>query len=175
MAVIRLFDCQELLGALSTRGCPRVLGVFVLANKREIAQSSRKDIGPMVCKERVLMKKTVLGLSLAAMALSGCMTVDGGASDGVLAKVPEEVLAIADPKQNLGAVRVNPVDGCFEYRHIGPVETLFASSKQRRPPDLHTEACVMLSADQALAVIVSSVGCKCAVAPTVTWSYSPLM
>jgi hypothetical protein len=135
MAVIRLFDCQDLLGALWKRGCPRVPGVFVLANKREIAQSLRKDIGPMVCKERVLMKKTVFGLSLAAMALSGCMTVDGGANDGVLAKVPEEVLAIADPKQNLGAVRVNPMDGCFEYRHIGPVETTFLPlrSKEGRP------------------------------------------
>ena len=81
------------------------------------------------------MLKTVLGLSLVSMALSGCMALEGATADGVLAKVPDEVLAIADPKQNLGAVRINPDDGCFEYRHIGPVETTFLPlrSTQGRP------------------------------------------
>jgi len=71
------------------------------------------------------MLKTVLGLGLVFLALSGCMALEGTTADGVLAKVPEEVLEIADKRQNLGAVRINPDDGCFEYRHIGPVETTF--------------------------------------------------
>lgn len=125
MAVFRLFlraggagSAMDMESGTGARG-------NVLANKHKIAQSRHKEFGQLVCKERILMKKAVLGLGLAVMVLSGCMAVDGGASDGVLAKVPDEVLAIADPKQNLGAVRVNPVDGCFEYRHIGPVETTF--------------------------------------------------
>nr|WP_252731263.1 hypothetical protein [Lentibacter algarum] len=43
----------------------------------------------------------------------------------VLKNVPEEVLALAGPGQPLDALRKNPVDGCYEYQHVGPVETTF--------------------------------------------------
>ncbi|MCV2894468.1 hypothetical protein [Lentibacter sp. XHP0401] len=71
------------------------------------------------------MRKSVLACGLVAMTLSGCMAVEGTSSAGLLTTVPEEVLAIAGPNQNLAAIRVNPVDGCFEYQHVGPVETTF--------------------------------------------------
>lgn len=86
------------------------------------------------------MKKTVLGCGLAAMMLSGCMDATGANTDGLLATVPEEVIAIAGPNQNLEAVRVNPVDGCFEYRHIGPVETTFLPLRTAKGNPICTKA-----------------------------------
>ncbi|WP_298806558.1 hypothetical protein [uncultured Lentibacter sp.] len=87
------------------------------------------------------MLRRGVGFGVAFVALSGCLALEGGAADGVLAKVPDEVLAIADKKQNLGAVRINPEDGCFEYRHIGPVETTFLPlrSTEGRPICTKTE------------------------------------
>ena len=40
-----------------------------------------------------------------------------------LATVPDSVLAIVGPNQNLSAVRVMPEDGCYWYLYEGPVET----------------------------------------------------
>ncbi|WP_439109284.1 hypothetical protein [Lentibacter sp.] len=71
------------------------------------------------------MRHSVWVCGLAALSLSGCMDATGHNAEGLLVTVPEEVLSIAAPNQNLGALRINPVDGCFEYQHIGPVETTF--------------------------------------------------
>ena len=38
-------------------------------------------------------------------------------------KLPAQVAAVAAPYQNLQAVRLRPEDGCYWYRHVGPVET----------------------------------------------------
>lgn len=40
-----------------------------------------------------------------------------------LRKLPEEVVAIAAPNQNLQAVKLLEDDGCYWYEHDGPVET----------------------------------------------------
>ncbi len=40
-------------------------------------------------------------------------------------------MALADPKQDLNAVKVDPVDGCLVYRHVGPVETTFLPLRSR--------------------------------------------
>jgi len=48
-----------------------------------------------------------------------------GGESGTLAEVPEGVLAIAAPYQDLSAVRIMPEDGCYWYRHVGPVETTY--------------------------------------------------
>ena len=63
-------------------------------------------------------------------ALLGAACVDGqstsnGATDGFFAQLPEGVLAIAATNQDLTAVRIDPTDGCYVYRHVGPVETTF--------------------------------------------------
>ena len=57
-------------------------------------------------------------LSLLALAfLAAC------APTGVfLNEVPEEVVALAAPNQNLQAVRLLEQDGCYWYEHDGPVE-----------------------------------------------------
>lgn len=59
------------------------------------------------------------------LALAGCVTTGDPAAldEGFLPEVPEAVAAIAAPYQDLSAVRVMPEDGCYWYRHQGPVET----------------------------------------------------
>jgi hypothetical protein len=72
------------------------------------------------------MKFQVLTVGCAAMMLSACTDVySSDPTTGFLNVVPEEVLAIAAPNQDLVAVRINPADGCYVYRHVGPVETTF--------------------------------------------------
>ncbi|MEC7764791.1 MAG: hypothetical protein VX874_23005 [Pseudomonadota bacterium] len=49
----------------------------------------------------------------------------GGTPTGPMTEVPERVMQMAAPYQNLATVRVDPVDGCYVYQHVGPVETTF--------------------------------------------------
>lgn len=67
-------------------------------------------------------------LGCAGVSLAACGDLQGpysGQSDGFIQKLPEGALAIAAPYQDLQAVRINPEDGCYVYRHVGPVETTF--------------------------------------------------
>jgi Uncharacterized lipoprotein len=58
------------------------------------------------------------------LALAGCAApMPETTADGFLMDVPESVIALADPSQNLSAVQLNPADGCYWYQHEGPVET----------------------------------------------------
>ncbi len=43
-------------------------------------------------------------------------------TSGFLNELPEEVVALAAPNQNLQAVRLLEEDGCYWYEHDGPVE-----------------------------------------------------
>jgi len=65
-------------------------------------------------------------LSLGFLTLGAC-TVGGAqvATDenGFIEELPEAVVAIAAPYQNLEAVILREDDGCYWYRHVGPVET----------------------------------------------------
>ncbi|ATG46250.1 hypothetical protein CEW89_00880 [Celeribacter ethanolicus] len=57
------------------------------------------------------------------LALAGCATpMPKTTADGFLTEVPEAVIALAAPYQNLSAVQLNPADGCYWYSHEGPVE-----------------------------------------------------
>ncbi|MEQ9696039.1 hypothetical protein [Shimia sp. SDUM112013] len=73
------------------------------------------------------MKKTVWVFLLAAMGLSACETYDtaGGSSGQHIQNLPEGVVQKAAPFQDLTAVRIDPADGCYVYRHRGPVETTY--------------------------------------------------
>jgi hypothetical protein len=68
-------------------------------------------------------------LWLAALSMLGACAPSvggsGGEDAGYIRKLPEAVRAIAAPYQNLEAVRLRPEDGCYWYRHEGPVETTF--------------------------------------------------
>ena len=54
---------------------------------------------------------------LALAILAACAP-----SSGFLSELPEEVLALAAPNQNLQAVKLLEEDGCYWYEHDGPVE-----------------------------------------------------
>ena len=67
-----------------------------------------------------------IGAALAALTLLGaCVETTTGTADpngAGMRDVPEEIAAIAAPYQDLSSVRVLE-DGCYWYRHVGPVET----------------------------------------------------
>lgn len=62
-------------------------------------------------------------LLAGAILLSACSatTPPNGPSD--IGNVPEAVVELAGPGQNLATARLRPEDGCYWYEHSGPVET----------------------------------------------------
>ena len=69
------------------------------------------------------MKNMAWLIGCATMLLASCETTGNGNGDGSAA--PEAVQEIAGPHQDLEHVRIDPLDGCYTYRHVGPVETTF--------------------------------------------------
>ena len=69
----------------------------------------------------------IVALALgSAILLAGCeaTTTTKTLDDGrvVSSALPDEVIALAAPGQDLGSA-VMQEDNCFWYRHVGPVET----------------------------------------------------
>lgn len=70
------------------------------------------------------------GYALAPLALllvGACTpttTATGGGATGFMTEVPEGVRLAAAPFQDLTSVQLRD-DGCYWYRHTGPVETTF--------------------------------------------------
>lgn len=65
-------------------------------------------------------------LAIAFLALGACTVPIDQATDkatGFLKELPEGVALIAAPYQNLQEVILKSEDGCYWYRHVGPVET----------------------------------------------------
>lgn len=61
-----------------------------------------------------------------ALFLAGCTATGIGgprAADARFAPLPEQVVALAAPWQDLASARLRPEDGCYWYEHAGPVET----------------------------------------------------
>ena len=54
-------------------------------------------------------------------ALGGCAT--GGSGSSFTGNLPEGVVALAGPNQDLSTARLLESDGCYWYTHRGPVET----------------------------------------------------
>ena len=71
----------------------------------------------------------VLALCLTAACNATATGPDGEAR--FLAEVPEGVLEIAAPWQDLTAVVLRPEDGCYWYEHTGPVETTLLPLRTR--------------------------------------------
>jgi hypothetical protein len=69
------------------------------------------------------MKNMAWLIGCATMLLASCETNGNGNGAGTVA--PEAVQAIAAPNQDLEHVRIDPLDGCYTYRHVGPVETTY--------------------------------------------------
>ena len=64
------------------------------------------------------------------IVLGACLATGPGvqSSEGLLvpvANIPDGVLALADPTQDLTTVRINPKDDCYWYQYVGPVETTY--------------------------------------------------
>ncbi|WP_431299241.1 hypothetical protein [Tabrizicola sp. BL-A-41-H6] len=63
---------------------------------------------------------------MAAALLAGCVAPATGPAgeDGAAAlpPLPEAVVAVAAPWQDLATARLRPEDGCYWYEHDGPVE-----------------------------------------------------
>lgn len=76
---------------------------------------------PVVVKQfRPIILATAF-LALGACTVPIAQPVDK--STGFLKALPEGVALIAAPYQNLQEVILRPEDGCYWYRHVGPVET----------------------------------------------------
>jgi len=74
------------------------------------------------------MKKMIWLSGLVTLSLAACEPYDGGNNDPsgqFISKLPKGVIAIVAPQQDLQAVRIDPSDGCYVYRYVGPVETTY--------------------------------------------------
>ena len=88
------------------------------------------------------MKAHVVFVGCAALLLAACDEVpNGGAGTGpTFLQLPENVIEVAAPNQDLNAVRIDPIDGCYVYRHIGPVETTYLPLRTKRGNPICTRA-----------------------------------
>lgn len=74
----------------------------------------------------------ILGTCLAAITLMACEPASNiNETTGHIVELPEEVLAIVAPNQNLSAVRIMPQDGCYWSQWRGPVETTYLPLRTR--------------------------------------------
>ena len=55
------------------------------------------------------------------LLIAGCVSTGSGQTE--LPPLPEPVVAVAAPWQNLATARLMPEDNCYWYEHQGPVET----------------------------------------------------
>ena len=63
------------------------------------------------------------------LPLAACAVPAGDAGPG--STLPEAVRAAAAPFQDLSVVELREDDGCYWYRHTGPVETTFLPLRTR--------------------------------------------
>lgn len=70
------------------------------------------------------MTRQLLSLLLMPAIVAGCVsTGSSGTEPAPLPPLPESVIAVAAPWQNLATARLMPEDGCYWYTHEGQVET----------------------------------------------------
>ena len=74
---------------------------------------------------RVLMLKQKIMFAVALSLTAGCAVQPTGPGDAAdqRGNVPEAVIAMAAPDQDVATARLVPEDGCYWYEHSGPVET----------------------------------------------------
>ena len=64
-----------------------------------------------------------IGAASTLVACTVAPPADVEPASHFIQELPEEILAIAAPYQDLTAVMINPSDNCYVYRHVGVVET----------------------------------------------------
>jgi hypothetical protein len=67
------------------------------------------------------MTRLPLSALLIPVLLAGCVSTTA-TGEAELPPLPEEVVAVAAPWQNLATARLMPEDGCYWYEHDGQVE-----------------------------------------------------
>ncbi|MEN8740133.1 MAG: hypothetical protein ABF308_10230 [Phaeobacter gallaeciensis] len=74
---------------------------------------------------QVLMLKQKMMVAVALFLTTGCAIQPTGPNDTAdqTGNVPEAVVAMAAPDQDVATARLVPEDGCYWYEHSGPVET----------------------------------------------------
>lgn len=60
---------------------------------------------------------------VASAVILGACSTDMNVASQEPETVPEAVIALAAPDQNIQTARLRPEDGCYWYEHSGPVET----------------------------------------------------
>ncbi len=104
-----------------------------------IMASARMDSASPVARKRF---RPIL-LSGILLALGACSIPVAPATDkstGFINELPEGVALIAAPYQNLQEVILKPEDGCYWYRHVGPVETTMLPLRTVEGRPICTEA-----------------------------------
>ncbi|MDB6182581.1 hypothetical protein [Paracoccus fistulariae] len=71
------------------------------------------------------MQKRTAAIALTLLIAAGCTapTTQKAADAESPYPIPNEVVAIAGPNQDLTTARLDPSDDCYWYYHAGPVET----------------------------------------------------
>lgn len=80
--------------------------------------------------------KVWAGKIVVLMALAGCVSTQGNQEEVV--DLPDNVLQIVAPNQNLASARLAE-DGCYWYRHAGPVETTMLPLRTREGRPICTQ------------------------------------
>ncbi|QIE46833.1 hypothetical protein G5B38_15615 [Pseudohalocynthiibacter aestuariivivens] len=80
------------------------------------------------------MKIHISLIFIPLLVLGACVEVDSSVSKEPVVKLPDSIVEMAAPNQDLASVRVRE-DGCLWYRYAGPVETtmLPLRTKDGRP------------------------------------------
>lgn len=89
------------------------------------------------------MTKTFAFLGCTLIGLGACVPIEQSAgvpSIQFISEVPESVLAIAAEGQDLKALKIDPVDGCYTFQHVGPVETTFLPLRAKNGRPICTRA-----------------------------------
>ncbi len=92
------------------------------------------------------MQRSTLTWIGAPIVLAACAApAPTETPEGYILELPEQVIALAAPYQDLNAVRLDPATGCYVYRHVGPVEITFLPLRTvdgrpicTRPPEAET-------------------------------------
>lgn len=70
------------------------------------------------------MKRQILMISTATALLGACaVTNPTDTADGDKPAVPEAIVQLAGPGQNVETARLLPSDNCYWYEYVGVVET----------------------------------------------------
>ena len=70
------------------------------------------------------MQKRTAAIAVTLLVTAGCAarTVESGAAETSLYPIPDAVVAIAGPDQDLTTATLVAEDDCYWYYHVGPVE-----------------------------------------------------